>query len=69
MSAPIRNVRLALYVVGFLLMAASGFSLAVAARGFLSSTRLLWLSAGMSVGAIVAAVGSVVWRAGSRPGP
>jgi hypothetical protein len=65
-SVPARNVRLALYVVGFLLMAASGFSLAVAARGFLSSTRLLWLSAGMSVGAIVAAVASIVWPARGR---
>jgi hypothetical protein len=65
-SVPVRNVRLALYVVGFLLMAASGFSLAVAARGFLSSTRLLWLSAGMSVGAIVAALASIVWPAARR---
>jgi hypothetical protein len=65
-SVPVRNVRLALYVVGFLLMAASGFSLAVAARGFLSSTRLLWLSAGMSVGAIVAALASFVWPVRGR---
>ena len=65
-----RNARLSFYVVAFLLMAASGFTLAVAARGFLASTRLLWLSAGMSLAAIIAAVASVVWRAGSsRPGP
>jgi len=61
-----RNVRLALYVVGFLLMAAAGFTLAVSARGFLASTRLLWLSVWMSVAAIVAAVASVVWPTGDR---
>ena len=69
MSAPIRNVRLALYVVAFLLMAVSGFTLAVSARGFLASTRLLWLSVGMSAAAIVAALASIVWRARLRPGP
>jgi hypothetical protein len=68
-SAPIRNVRLALYVVAFLLMAVSGFTLAVSARGFLASTRLLWLSVGMSAAAIVAALASIVWRARLRPGP
>jgi hypothetical protein len=57
-----------LYVVAFLLMAAAGFTLAVAARGFLASTRLLWFSAGMSAAAIVAAVASVVWPA-ARPEP
>jgi hypothetical protein len=55
-----------LYVVAFLLMAAAGFTLAVAARGFLASTRLLWFSAGMSAAAIVAAVASVVWPATRR---
>ena len=57
-----------MYVAGFLLMAAAGFALAVAARGFLASTRLLWLSAGMSAAAIVAAVASVLWPA-TRPEP
>ena len=65
---PSRDVRLWLYVVAFLLMAAAGFTLAVAARGFLASTRLLWFSAGMSAAAIVAAVASVVWPA-ARPEP
>ena len=60
------NARLWLYVVAFGLMAAAGFTLAVAARGFLASTRLLWFSAGMSVAAIVAAVASVVWPAARR---
>ena len=68
MKTPSGDVRLWLYVVAFLLMAAAGFTLAVAARGFLASTRLLWLSAGMSAAAIVAAVASVVWPA-ARPEP
>jgi hypothetical protein len=63
---PPGDARLWLYVVAFLLMAAAGFTLAVAARGFLASTRLLWFSAGMSAGAIVAAVASVVWPAARR---
>ena len=57
-----------MYVIAFLLMAAAGFALAVAARGFLASTRLLWFSAGMSAAAIVAAVASVMWPA-ARRGP
>jgi hypothetical protein len=63
---PSGDARLWLYVVAFLLMAAAGFTLAVAARGFLASTRLLWFSAGMSAAAIVAAVASVVWPATRR---
>jgi hypothetical protein len=63
---PSGDVRLWLYVVAFLLMTAAGFTLAVAARGFLASTRLLWFSAGMSVAAIVAAVASVVWPVARR---
>ncbi len=68
MRTPPGDARLWLYVVAFLLMAAAGFALAVAARGFLASTRLLWFSAGMSAAAIVAAVASVLWRA-TRPEP
>jgi hypothetical protein len=65
---PSGDARLWLYLVGFLLTAAAGFTLAVAARGFLASTRLLWFSAGMSAAAIVAAAASVVWPA-ARPEP
>jgi hypothetical protein len=65
-NASARNARLVLYVVGFVLMAVAGFTLAVSARGFLASTRLLWLSAGMSAAAIVAAVASVLWPARER---
>jgi hypothetical protein len=61
-----RNARLVLYVVGFALMAVAGFTLAVSARGFLASTRLLWLSAAMSAAAIIAAVASVLWPARER---
>src|SRR5205823_7840911 len=68
-SWPARSTRFALYIVGFLLMAASGFALAVSARGFLASTRLLWLSAGMSAAAIIAAAASILWRPGSSEGP
>jgi hypothetical protein len=63
---PSGDARLWLYVVAFLLMAAAGFTLAVAARGFLASTRLLWFSAVMSVGAIIAALVSIVWPARGR---
>ena len=66
MRKPSGDARLWLYVIAFLLMAAAGFALAVAARGFLASTRLLWFSAGMSAAAIVAAVASVVWPAARR---
>ncbi len=66
MRTPSGDARLRLYVVAFLLMAAAGFTLAVAARGFLASTRLLWFSAGMSAAAIVAAVASMVWPATRR---
>ena len=61
MKTPSGGARLWLYVVAFVLMAAAGFALAVAARGFLASTRLLWFSVAMSAAAIVAAVASVVW--------
>ena len=66
MRTPSGGARLWLYVVAFLLMAAAGFALAVAARGFLASTRLLWFSVAMSAAAIVAAVASVVWPAAGR---
>lgn len=45
-----------LYVVAFILMLAAGASLVGSAKGLLESTRLLWISTGLSVAAIVAAV-------------
>jgi len=67
-KTPSGGARLWLYVLAFVLMAAAGFALAVAARGFLASTRLLWFSVAMSAAAIVAAVASVVWSS-TRPEP
>ena len=46
----------ALYALAFVLLLVAGGSLVASARGFLSSTRLLWVSAGFSVLAISAAV-------------
>jgi predicted anti-sigma-YlaC factor YlaD len=68
-NVPERNARLALYVVAFLVMLAAGFTLVLSVRGLFASSRLLWLSAGMSVAAIIAALASILWRARSRPGP
>jgi predicted histidine transporter YuiF (NhaC family) len=45
-----------LYVVAFVLMVAAGVALVASAKGLLESTRLLWVSAGLSVGAILVAV-------------
>jgi hypothetical protein len=64
-DAPGRG-RVTLYWVALGLMAAAGVCLAVSARGFLESTRLLWVSAACSALAIVVAVASVVWLARDR---
>ena len=45
-----------LYAVAFVVMLVAGLLLAIAARGFLDNLTLLWLSAGLSLGAIVLAV-------------
>jgi hypothetical protein len=45
-----------LYAVAFVLLLAAGVSFVASARGFLSSTRLLWVSAGFSALAISAAI-------------
>lgn len=50
----------ALYGLAFALLLVAGGAFAAAARGFLESTRLLWLSFGFSVAALVAAVAGVV---------
>ena len=49
-----------LYAVAFVVMLVAGLLLAVAARGFLDNLTLLWLSAGLSLGAIVLAVLALV---------
>jgi hypothetical protein len=68
-NVPARKARLVLYVVGFVLMLAAGFTLVLSVRALFASSRLLWLSAGMSVAAIIAALASILWRARSRPAP
>ena len=63
--APERRPRgsFALYIVAFVLMLVAGASLVMSAKGLLESTRLLWVSTGFSVAAIlVAVVGLVVPR-------
>jgi lysylphosphatidylglycerol synthetase-like protein (DUF2156 family) len=49
-----------LYAVAFVVMVVAGLLLAIAARGFLDNLTLLWLSAGLSLGAIVLAVLALV---------
>jgi hypothetical protein len=57
---------LGLYALAFGLMLAAGAALAVAAGGFLENTQLLWISVGLSIGAIVVAVLTVVLRPNDR---
>lgn len=45
-----------LYLVAFALILAAGAALGYSAIGFLQSTRLLWVSIGLSTTAIVVAV-------------
>jgi len=49
-----------LYAVAFVVMLVGGLLLAIAARGFLDNLTLLWLSAGLSLSAIVLAVLALV---------
>ena len=49
-----------LFAVAFVVMLVAGLLLAIAARGFLDNLALLWLSAGLSLGAIVLAVLALV---------
>jgi hypothetical protein len=53
---------LILYAVAFALMIGAGLALVASARGFLESTRLLWLSVALSGVAIVVAIATAVWR-------
>lgn len=48
-----------LYAVAFALMAVAGIILVIASLGSLKSIGLLWVSAGFSAAAVVAAVASV----------
>ena len=51
-----------IYAVGFALLLAAGVALAAASLGALSSMGLLWLSAGLSAGAIVVSILSVALK-------
>jgi hypothetical protein len=54
-----RRGSVSLYAVAFALMAVAGIILVVASLGSLNSIGLLWVSAGFSAAAVVAAVASV----------
>jgi len=54
-----RRGSVSLYAVAFALMGVAGIILVVASLGSLNSIGLLWVSAGFSAAALVAAVGSV----------
>ena len=45
-----------LYAVAFVLLVGAGAALVASAVGFLASTRLLWVSTGLSTAAIVVAL-------------
>jgi hypothetical protein len=47
---------ISLHLVAFVFLLAAGGALVASAAGFLSSTRLLWLSSALSLAAIVSAV-------------
>jgi hypothetical protein len=49
-----------IYLVAFAMLLGAGLVLAIAARGFLASIGLLWLSIALSAGALVLAVVSAV---------
>jgi hypothetical protein len=54
-----RRGLVSLYAVAFALMAVAGIMLVVASLGSLNSIGLLWVSAGFSAAAVIAAVASV----------
>jgi hypothetical protein len=54
-----RRGSVSLYAAAFALMAVAGIILVVASLGSLNSIGLLWLSAGFSAAAVIAAVASV----------
>jgi hypothetical protein len=49
-----------LYAAAFVVMLVAGLLLAIAVQGFLDNLTLLWLSAGLSLGAIALAVMALV---------
>jgi hypothetical protein len=57
-----RSAHVGLYALAFGLLLAAGVALVASSLGNLRSIGLLWLSAGLSLGAIVVALFSVVAR-------
>jgi hypothetical protein len=55
-----RHGWVSLYAAAFALMLAAGAVLVVTSLGSLQSTRLLWVSAGLSITAIVVSIASLV---------
>ena len=66
MSDAPRRGRLVSYWLALVLLVVAGGCLAASARGFLESTRLLWLSAAFSAAAIVASLAGVIPTAKQR---
>lgn len=62
-----RGTALALYAAAFLTMLASGSAIVIASLGSLQSTRVLWLSVGLSYAAIVLAVAGLLVPARKEP--
>ena len=58
-NVPSRRGSLSVYAVAFALMSVAGVILVIASLGSLNSIGLLWVSAGFSAAAVVAAVASV----------
>jgi len=58
-NVPSRRGSLRVYAVAFALMSVAGVILVIASLGSLNSIGLLWVSAGFSAAAVVAAVASV----------
>lgn len=61
-EAPRPRGRAGLYALAFLLMMAAGAVLLIEVRSFLDSTRLLWVSTGLSAAALLVAIASVMLR-------
>ncbi len=49
-----------LHAIAFLLLVGAGSALTASAVGFLESTRLLWVSSGLSLAAIVSALAGLL---------
>jgi hypothetical protein len=64
---PRRRGSIPLYALAFALLLGAGAALVVASLGSLRSTRLLWLSGGLSCAAVVCALASVLIPGRAEP--